>query len=86
MTTNELQQFKCIKNSFATAIQHCSMKTSSFCLSSIKPQTRRMSEEDPLQTSEKAAKNTREKKIALFISFPPLSFSLSHSPQGSIRK
>lgn len=47
------------------------MKTSSFCLSSIKPQTRRMSEEDPLQTSEKAAKNTREKKIALFISSPP---------------
>lgn len=32
-----------------------------------------MSEEAPLQKPEKAAKNTREKKIALFISFPSLS-------------
>ncbi len=50
------------------------MKTPLFCLSSLKPQTLRLSEEDPLQTPEKAAKNTRgKKKIALFISFPLLS-------------
>lgn len=44
-----------------------------------------MSEEDPLQTSTKAAKKYERRKIALFISFPS-SFSPSHSPQGSIRK
>jgi len=65
------------KNSFATAKQNSLMKTPFFCLSLLKPQTVRVSEEDPLQTSEKAAKkNTRGKKIALFISFPS-SFSLS---------
>lgn len=45
-------------------------------------------EEDPPQMSVKAGKNTRGKKIALLIppTPPPRSFSLSHSPQGSIRK
>lgn len=61
------------KNSFATATQNCSMKAAFFCLSFLKPQTLRMSEEDPLQTSEKAAKNTREKRLLCSFLFPPLS-------------
>lgn len=65
------------KNSFATAIQHCSMKSPFFCFSFfLKPQTLRVSEEDPLQTSEKAAKNTgKKKKKDCFVHFfsPPLS-------------
>lgn len=67
-----IQQFKCMKNSFATAIQHCSINTPFFCLSSLKPQAVHVSEEDPLQTSEKAAKNTREKRLLCSFLFPPL--------------
>lgn len=66
------------------------MKKPFFCLCALKPQTLRMNEEDPLHTSEESSQKykggeKKKEKIALFISFPP-SFSLSHSPQGSIRK